>query len=124
MNDAEKLKKSWEKKTEKDVESPNYTQLCVWPGTGLGDGTPERFELFMEESFGVKIKFMEEVTTLPGQGGEGGRKDLFFYVHNNDLGKFAVPRLGAGIRWWEDVVANNSHTIYPKEIIDKYKVTW
>lgn len=122
--ESEELQKSWEKKTERDIESEYYKQLCVWPATQLGDSTPEQFEQFMQEHFNARIKFMEEVITLPGQGGEGGRSDLFFYVHNDDVGSFAVPRLQAGIRWWEDVVGNKSHTIYPQEIIDKYKVTW
>lgn len=122
--ESEELKKSWEEKSEKNIESEHYKQLCVWPAVQLGDNTPEQFEQFMEENFGAKVRFMEEVITLPGQGGEGGRSDIFFYVHNNDVGKFAVPRLQAGIRWWEDVVGNKSHTIYPREIINKYKVTW
>jgi hypothetical protein len=55
----------------------------------------------------------------------GGRSDVFFYIHDEDITKFAVPRLGLGIRWWEDVVHynNNSH-LYSKEILDKYSVKW
>jgi len=115
---------SWEKKNQESTDSEFYKQLCVWPGTMLGDGTPEQFEQFIQEQFGVRIKFVEEVVTNPGNGGEGGRHDLFFYVHNNDAGKFAVPRLQAGIKWWEDVIGNKSHTIYPREVIEKYPKTW
>ena len=120
------LEKSWDKKNqmELDTEEGNYTQLCVWPGCSLGDNTIEQFEQFMLEQFGTRIKFEQEVTTNPGLGGKGGRHDLFFFVHSDDIGKFAIPRLSAGIRWWEDVIENNSHTIYPKEILDKYKQTW
>jgi len=76
---------SWERKTERDVEPEKYNQLCVWPATSMGDGTPEEFEDFMYNEFGVRTKFDEEVTTLPGQGGEGGRHNLFFYVHDDDV---------------------------------------
>ena len=78
----------------------------------------------MLEEFHTRIKFAEEVITNAGDGGEGGRHDLFFYVHSDDIGKFAIPRLQAVIRWWEDVISNKSHNIYPKEIIEKYKTTW
>lgn len=114
----------WDKNNVDELDKPFYKQLCVWPGTTLGDWTPEQFEQFMKEEFGVRTKFVEEVVTNAGDGGEGGRHDLFFYVHSNDVGKFAVPRLQAGIRWWEDVVGNNSHMIYSKEIIDKYPTQW
>jgi len=90
----------------------------------MDGASPEDFEDFMKENFGVRTKFMEEVTTNPGQGGDGGRKDLFFYIHNADIQKFAMPRLQVGIRWWEDVVQNNSHLIYPPEILQKYPSTW
>ena len=105
----------------------NYTQLCVWEGTAMGEGSPEDFENFMKDIFNVRIKFMEEVKTLPGQGGEGNRPDLFFYVHSDDLSRFAVARFQAGIRWWEDVLGNiradNRDMIYSDEILEKYPTT-
>ena len=27
---------------------------------------------------------------------------------NDDIGKFAVPRLGMGVRWWEDILLNGN----------------
>jgi hypothetical protein len=124
MADPNEISKSWQEKTEKNIDAEKYTQLCVWPDTILGEGTPSEFEQFMLENFGTRVRFAEEVVTLPGDGGPGGRHDLFFYAHNDDLGKFAVPRLQVGIRWWEDVVGNRSHLIYPKDVIDKYPKTW
>lgn len=104
----------------------NFIQLCVWPGTTLGDKTPEEFEADMGEMFEARIKFAEEVKTLPcpEKGEEGGRIDLFFYVHNNDILKFSVPRLACGIRWWEDVLGNGYAYQYPKEVLNKYPRTW
>lgn len=111
-----------------------FTQLCVWPsclvlGLGILPGSAKaikeikKFEDFMAQDFkGTRVKYAEEVKTLPtpGEPGTGGRNDIFFYVHSEDLSKFAIVRLVAGIRWWEDVVENNNHILYPKEILDKY----
>jgi hypothetical protein len=53
----------------------------------------------MEKEFGTRIQFLEEIETSPDrQGakiveGTGGRHDLFFAVHDKDLGNFAIPRL-------------------------------
>lgn len=120
------LEQSWDKNNQKklDLEDGKYKQLCVWPATMMEDNTPEDFENFMKEQFGVRAHFVEEVVTIADNTGEGGRHDLFFYIHNDDIGKFAIPRLSQGIRWWEDVIQNRSHLVYPQEIIDKYKPTW
>ena len=120
------LEKTWDEKNQRrlDAEEGKYDQLCVWPATTIGEATPEQFEQFILEQFGARVQFMEEVTTLPGMGGEGGRKDLFFYVHTDDVGKFAIARLHAGIRWWEDVIGNNAHIVYPKDVINRYPKTW
>ena len=111
----------------------NFTQLCVWPGTVLGDSTPEEFTEAMAQMFnGVRIKYDTEVSTLPDldEGGNpisetGGRNDLFFYVHSDDIGNFAVPRLKAGIRWWEDVVGyNDNRSLYTKDFINARPLNW
>lgn len=109
----------------------DYTQLCVWRSCRLGDETPESFEKFIFNNFnGARIKFCEEVTTLPDVEdgmvvrGTGGRPDLFFYVHSQDIAMFSIPRLKAGISWWEDVLANGGGPLYGKEILEKYPLTW
>ena len=38
----------------------------------------------------VDVHFETEVKTLPDETGEGGRNDLFFYIADNDISKFAV----------------------------------
>jgi len=110
----------------------NYTQLCCWSGTTIDGLTNEEFEKDMFEMFGVRIKMAEATLTLPDKDDNGndipetgGRSDLLFYVHNDDINKFAISRLGAGIRWWEDVIKynDNSH-LYTAEILEKYKPTW
>lgn len=108
-----------------------FTQLCVWEGTSMGSSTAEEFEAFILNQFNTRVKFAEEVTTLPSldESGNaipdtGGRTDLFFYAHSDDLGGFAIQRLQAGIRWWEDVIGNGSGVLYTEEILEKYPTTW
>lgn len=115
----------------KEKEENEFTQLCVWPGTIVEKDNEQDFVEFIAKEFhGARVKFAEEVVTVPDNDKgvpipqTGGRNDVFFYIHSNDIGKFAVMRLAYGIRWWEDVVSNNSHLIYPKEILEKYKTTW
>ena len=76
-----------------DLKNP-FVQLCVWEGTTLGDKTPKEFEKQMSEVFGgVEVKYHSQQTTLPSKedsvGETGGRNDLFFYIHQKDISKFA-----------------------------------
>jgi len=104
----------------------------VWTSTNLGDGEASDFEKWVAEEFdGTRAKFVEVVVTLPDrdEDGEpvpdtGGRDDLLFYVHDEDISKFAVPRLEYGIRWWEDALANFGEEIYPSDALKKYPNTW
>jgi len=104
----------------------NFNQLCVWPGTVVGANEIENFEQWLKDEFGVRGKYCEEVLTLPTEGveGTGGRNDLFFRVHDEDVMKFAVKRLVFGISWWEDVLGNGNGVLYPQNILDKYPNTW
>jgi hypothetical protein len=105
----------------------NYTQVCVWPGTILGESGEEDFVNFMKEEFNTRVQFLEEITTKPDTGsdgtpkpGTGGRIDLFFAVHKDDIGHFAIPRLHARISWIEDVLSRDNYTsrIYPERVFD------
>jgi len=109
----------------------NYTQLCVWPGTALGDSTPKEFEDFIKDKLHTRIIYHDTVLTKPDldKNGKpvpdtGGRNDLFFYVHKSDIGEFAVSRLQAGIIWWEDVLGNGGGSLYTKEFLDSHPVSW
>jgi hypothetical protein len=114
------------------MKKENYTQLCVWQGVVLDGFTTEEFVDWMKEKFDARIKFECEIQTLPDLDSNGnpiedtgGRNDVFFYVHQDDISHFALPRLKAGIRWWEDVVGyNNNAYLYPKNILEKYQLTW
>lgn len=109
-----------------------FKQLCVWPGTVLGESTPEAFEQYFLDSMNVRVKYHTEIKTLPDKdrygkpvSDTGDRNDLFFFVHDEDTGKFAVPRLNMGIRWWEDVVKyNDNRHLYTEEFLEANPTTW
>ena len=103
-----------------------FNQLCVWEATIVGDDLIKDFTKFFKEEMGVRVKFSEEVKTLPTPNvpDTGGRNDVFFYVHDDDIMKFAVPRLQMGIRWWEDVLGNGNGELYPENVLANYPKTW
>jgi hypothetical protein len=104
----------------------DFKQLCVWERTLVGTENVQEFIEWLNEQFGVRGKYCEEVKTLPtpNVSGTGGRNDLFFYIHDEDVSKFSIPRLMFNIRWWEDVLGNGNGCLYPKEILEKYPTTW
>jgi hypothetical protein len=102
----------------------NYSQVCVWPGTVVGDGAKIIFEQWLKQEFDVRGIYCEEITTKPTKDGDGGRNDLFFRVHEDDIMKFATRRLAYGIRWWEDVLLNSDASLYPSNIQQRYPKTW
>ena len=104
-----------------------FNQLCVLEGTLMPKGGARELEQFFEDEMGVDIRFETQVKTLPDNPEctkTGGRNDLFFYIADEDISKFAVKRLRMGIRWWEDVLGNGNGKLYPSEILEKYSKTW
>jgi len=103
-----------------------FNQVCIIHGLLLKDEDIKDFEEKIKEIFDTRIKFLETIVTKPDlKDGKlvketGGRHDVFFAVHDDDVGKFAVPRMKFGIRWIEDVLAewNYSSPIYPKRVFD------
>lgn len=110
----------------------DYSTLCVWHGVILKDEEGNElsvadFEKFIADNCGgARIKFADQVKTLPDMvDGEpvpetGGRNDVFFYIHDDDVLNFSTARLQFGIRWWEDVLLNGGGVLYPKEFLKKY----
>ena len=110
----------------------NFSQVCVWPGIIIADNQIENFENYFSKE-GFRVQFLESIQTKPDRDESGiavpetgGRHDAFFAVHNDDVMKFSVPRLGMGISWIEDVLDNEAreteHSIYP-ERVKEYR-TW
>jgi len=100
----------------------HYKQICVWPATLVGADQADDFQEFFLSEMGVRVQYLEEITTAPDMKngypveGTGGRNDVFFAVHDEDVMKFAIPRLNYGIRWLEDVLDNGHGDLYPERI--------
>ena len=112
-----------------------YGVLAIWPQVLMQKDDHDSVQDFMS-NMGCKdpVRIIGCVQTLPNYEHRedeypetGGRIDLAFYFHNEDIYKIAVRRLTHGIRWWEDVVANEiehglsqgiiyeDYTIYPED---------
>jgi len=112
---------------ENNVQSKGFNQLCVLEGTLMPEGGAKALEAFFKDEMKVDVRFETQVETLPDNPGcteTGGRNDLFFYIADKDIGKFAVPRLQMGVRWWEDILGNGNGKLYPSEVLEKYSKTW
>lgn len=113
------------------TEAP-FTQVVVWPGTLLAPEEVAEFEEWMLSELKTRVKFLETIVTGPDiedghpDEGTGGRSDVFFAVHTDDIGHFAVLRFQFGMRWIEDVLGNELMqgrvSIYPARVRD-YR-TW
>jgi len=104
-----------------------FTQVCVWPGTIVGEEKISEFTDWMKEEFNVNVQYLEEIKTNQDVdefgnpiAGTGDRNDVFFAVKNEDVEKFAIPRLKMGIRWIEDVLSSTNYksAIYPSRVYD------
>ena len=93
-----------------------FSQVCVLCGIVVGKGKEDELVKFFKDEFDIRAKYLEEVVTLPDPGDEcgetGGRNDLFFAVHKDDVDKFAIPRLQYGIKWFEDLFNNGGGELY------------
>ncbi len=89
----------------------NFKQVCVWPGTVVGDGV-EDFVSWIKNEFDVRVQYLEEIKT------NKDRNDLFFAVHNEDVIKFAMPKLQIGGRWLDDVYFNNQGYLYTERVVE------
>ena len=101
-----------------------FNQVCVWPGTVCGADFISGFEGWFLEKFLARVQYLEEVETAPDfknghpVEGTGGRNDVLFAIHDEDIGKFALPRMQYGIRWIEDVYGNGSGGLYPERVAE------
>lgn len=117
---------------ERNVEiGDGFGQVCLWPAISIRkDSKPGpvecddvlRFEKYFLDELDTRVQFLEMVVTNPELeggvpvGGTGGRIDIVFSVHDEDvITKFALARLEFGIRWIEDALSNcnNSAHMYP-----------
>ena len=106
---------------------PNYTQVCVFPGLLVDQDKIQEFTDQIKEVFDTRVQYLETILTKPDVDdpeNTGGRSDVFFAVHQDDIEKFAVRRLQYGIRWIEDILSNvngyHLNPLYP-EYVEGYK---
>lgn len=130
---ADLLKNEGECPKEFEGENENpFTQLCVIHGLILNEKEIAEFEEFILKEMGCRVKYHTQVKTNPDKDNNGndvpetgGRNDLMFYIHSEDIPKFALPRMAMGIRWWEDVVKYNDNSyLYTKEFLEAHPPTW
>ena len=101
-----------------------YNQVCVWESTIVEKEQSKEFEDFMLNEYKIRVKFLEMIYTFPDYengrpvDGTGGRADTFFLIHDEDIPKFAVPRLSMNppVRWIEDVFGNGGGKLYPAQV--------
>ena len=104
-------------------------QLVVWQGIEIGEDRVAEFEQWLADE-GFKCTYVEEYLTLPDADdpeNTGGRNDVLFEVDGMDVPEFAEWRLQYGMRWWEDVVANQirlENVIIPDDVLDRHPRYW
>lgn len=95
-------------------EDPYHT-LVIWHGTVVQKD--DDIEDFFMETCNSRIKRVGCVTCL------NGRIDFAFFVHDDDVTKFAVQRFKLGNdtpRWWEDIYFNDQQDQFPDEFLKCY----
>jgi hypothetical protein len=101
-----------------------FSQIAVWHGVIIGPTQVDAFVQFCADEFaGTRVQYIREVETKPDVNefgspieGTGGRNDVLFAVHEDDIGKFAVPRFHYGMRWLDDVYGNGDGYLYPADV--------
>lgn len=102
-----------------------FNKVAVWPATILCEPTKEQAIFDMEFSFaelGVRIKFAEEtiVVPYPPKNETGGRHDVLFYVHDEDISKFEELMESKHIEWFDDVISKGYSYMYHYTILRDY----
>jgi hypothetical protein len=70
-----------EYKKVEDKEKDQFNQLCVMEGTTFPEGGVKEFHQFFKDEFDVRVKFENQVKTLPDFEGcteTGGRNQVMF----------------------------------------------
>ena len=87
-----------------------YKQLVLWLGTIVGEENINEFEEYFKNEYGFNVKYHSEFKLL----NENKNNCVLFYIHSEDIPKFALFRLNTDdMKWFEDYVENN-----PSEISD------
>lgn len=127
----------WSQESLDSAEDGKYDVLTCWPQIVMQDDDHDDVQNFFA-NMGCKhpVHIVGCIRTLPDYEERhkekplsGGRCDLFFYFHTDDIWRVAVRRLMHGIIWWEDIVSNaqdradnagltlEQEMIYPREFL-------
>ena len=102
----------------------DFNQKVIWCGTVVGEDKVREFVAWIKDEFDCRAEYVCEYETLADlEPGSGGRNDLMFAIHNDDVAKFAVPRLQFEMRWWEDCL-DNFGKIIPPSIKTAHPRSW
>lgn len=90
--------------------------LCVWPACLVEKSQYEEFSDFLKNTV---CGGAEDIEFLPITGlvsndrnPDGSLREDFFFEVRGDIGPFIIPRIGLGVKWYEDYVANNPGLTY------------
>lgn len=99
-----------------ETEKNLFTQVCVMhfedDGTIPEASLSEKYVEQLSKHFNVRLNNLGFRKTSKSL-------DLLFHIHSDDIMKFAVKRLAANIRWFEDVVLNN-YSHYSSTVVEKH----
>ena len=102
-----------------------FSQVLMMHGVDAPPSAKEFEDLIGSALNGARIQYLEQVLTEPDIDedgcrieGTGGRSDLLFAVHNDDMGiSLSLLRLQFGMRWIEDVIRyNDNANLYPARL--------
>ena len=110
--------------SENVVLKEGFSQVLMIHGVNAPPSAKEFEDLIGEALNGARIQYLEQVLTEPDIDedgcrieGTGGRSDLLFSVHSEDVGAISILRLQFGMRWIEDVIKYNDNAhLYPARL--------
>lgn len=110
----------------------NYPQVCIWEGINPENFSFKWFTDKMKKDFDVRIICLEVIETRPEirsarvVEGTGGRFDLFFSVHKQDVDSFNEPKTQYTMKWVDDEISpaeNYKYQPYP-ERVKRYRLNF
>ena len=118
--------------TKNTTRMEGYTQVCVWPDQILPGTNIKNFIQYFRDQ-GFRIQHLETLITSCDRDNfgvpipeTGGRIDVIFAIHDDDLMRFCTSILRKKVRWIEDVLDNEArkknYSTYPLRV-HKYR-TW
>tara|TARA_R100000655_G_scaffold28734_1_gene58483 strand:+ start:33822 stop:34202 length:381 start_codon:yes stop_codon:yes gene_type:complete len=109
----------------KDIQlRQSHTQLCVWLAIGVQNAEKpisiKEFEDFMMDELNYRVQYIYEYATRADNSGEGGRNDVVFALHKDDVMRMIGDRFirfNGDIKWYDDYKANYGQQIPPEYYI-------